>query len=202
MKKYFYIAFLPSLAYAILRYNIFKEVPWKNLPLWVTNKAFALTALILIGYSFCAPRTKPKKEIGLLGFFVALIHVILSLILLSPAYYEKFYEADGKMVLIGEIAILVGVLSFAFLFLAAYQSFPRLRDKTECNLRLIHQLVLGSLLLNLVHVFVMGYKGWINMSSWPGMIPPITLVSFILCVLFLGRRYLMKYNRKIDANGK
>lgn len=106
------------------------------------------------------------------------------------------------MVLIGEITILAGVFSFALLFLAAYQSFPKLQDQTECNLKLIHRLVLGSLLFNLVHVAVMGFNGWIKISTWPGMMPPITLVSFILGVLFLGRRYLIKYNREIDANGK
>ena len=192
MKKYFITAFIPSLLYAIIRYNIFKEVPWKNLPLWVTNKAFAMTATILIGYSFCAAKSKPRKQIGLLGFYIAIIHCLLSLTLLYPSYYEKFFDSLGQYNLIGGISILSGVLSLGFLGLAAFNSFPSLLNKVECDLRLIHKLVAAGIVLNIFHLTFMGFSGWITWTAWPGKLPSISLVSFIFCVLFLGRRYLYK----------
>ena len=39
--------FLFSLIYAVLRYNVFKGVPWIDFPTYVFNKVLSLSALIL-----------------------------------------------------------------------------------------------------------------------------------------------------------
>ena len=184
------MAFIPSLIYSVVRYNIFKEVPWENLPLWISNKAFAMTATILIAYSFCADKSKPRKEIGILGFYIAIIHAIISFIILNPSYFSKFFAGDGKLNFIGELSMLAGIISLCFLLFATYKSYPAVTEEKEVDLKGIHQLVLWALILNLVHLGVMGYKGWIKVGDWPGMLPPITLVSFIICLFFLGKRLL------------
>lgn len=192
MKKYFLIAFIPSFIYAILRYNIFKEVPWENLPLWVTNKAFALTATILIGYSFCADKTKPRKEIGILGFYIAIIHSIISFIILKPAYFSKFFSLDGKLNLSGESSMLAGVICLCLLLVATYRSYPAVTEESEVDLKLIHQLVFWAILLNLIHLATMGVPGWLKIDEWPGMLPPISLLSLVISLYYLGKRILRK----------
>ena len=195
MKKYFFIAFIPSFVYAVVRYNIFKEVPWENLPLWISNKAFAMTATILVAYSFCAGKSKPRKEIGILGFYIAIIHAIISLIILNPSYFAKFFSDDGKLNFSGELSMLAGIISFSLLLIAVYKSYPAVTEEAEVDLKLVHQLVLWGIVLNLVHLAVMGFPGWLKVTDWPGMLPPITLVSFIISIIFLMKRLFRAKNK-------
>jgi hypothetical protein len=192
VKKYFFIIFIPSLIYAVVRYNVFQEVPWSQAPLWVSNKAFAITATFLIGLSFCLPSTKPRKEIGLLGFYIALIHMVMSAILLSPSYYSKFYQINGQFTLSGGLSILAGVISLAALLLATFFSFPQLSSNEKVNLAFIHKAVLLALFFNLIHLTVMGATGWLNFSHWPGYLPPITLIAAIACFFYISKRLLRK----------
>jgi hypothetical protein len=44
-----------------------------------------------------------------------------------------------------------------------------------------------------VHLFFMGYKGWLNPGGWHGGMPPISLVAFIVfaagyLINILGRK--------------
>ena len=38
---------LTVLSYAILRYHIIKNVPWEHLPIYTTNKVFAVVGLVV-----------------------------------------------------------------------------------------------------------------------------------------------------------
>lgn len=193
MKKYFLTAFIPSFIYAVLRYNIFKEVPWEHLPLWVSNKAIAMTATILIGYAFCAHKSKPCKDIGIMGFYLAIIHSIISFIILNPSYFPKFFLNDGKLNFIGETSILAGVLCLSLLLFATYRSYPAVVQDSEVDLKLIRRLVFWAMVLNLIHLCVMGYSGWIKVNEWPALLPPITLLSFIITLIYIGRRLFKRY---------
>jgi hypothetical protein len=51
-----------SIAYAILRYHIFGEVPWKDLPLYVLNKGISLSSLVLLTFNFSLG---PLKNLGI-----------------------------------------------------------------------------------------------------------------------------------------
>ena len=91
-----------SFIYSILRYHIFKGIEWHHFPLFITNKAIALSSIILIGLAYYLklqknfPPEKSDKEqrrrkyFGLVGFGLAMIHSLISLALLSPHYFSKF----------------------------------------------------------------------------------------------------------------
>ena len=191
VRKYFLIAFIPSFIYAVVRYNILKEVPWSQTPLWVTNKALAMTATILIGMAFCMPKSKPRKKIGILGFYISVIHAMMSFALLNPANYAKFFAADGRYNLTGGLVLLTGILSTAFLIWALYHSFPQLHNAFHVRLDIIHKLVLLALFFNLAHLVAMGVQGWVKPSSW-GIMPPVSIVSAVLCFYFISLRLLRK----------
>jgi len=38
----------------------------------------------------------------------------------------------------------------------------------------------------------MGWQGWLNVTSWHGSLPPLTLLGAIACVGFLLKRTLAK----------
>lgn len=189
-KKYFFVTLTLSLAYAFIRYFLFKEVSHTKIPLWITNKATSMAATILIVTSLLWSPDKPRKTIGLLGLFIGFLHSIMSLVMLNPSYYGKFYQESNILTLPGEISMLAGVLTLGLLIIAAYHSFPSLANKKKSDLSLINKYVMWAVLFNLVHLIFMGYKVWIEVGKWPGYMPPVSIVAAFFCILGLGRKFI------------
>lgn len=179
--------------YAVLRYNVFKGVEWAHLPLYVANKALALSAVVLVAASYflggratspqgdCVRRARSAKRLGLTGFSLAALHALMSMTLLSPVYFEKLHSADGKLTLAGEAAMLFGVLSLWCLTLPALASLPAMNEHlgTEGWSRM-QRMGYWALALNCGHVLAMGASGWLDLAGWPGGLPPITLPAFVV----------------------
>ena len=206
--KIFYFVFLfalfISLGYSVLRYIIIKGVEIENMPLYISNKAIALASVILIGISFLlGPLTRfwPKifaskiylrKYFGLSGFFLASVHIIISLILFNAAYYPKFFAESGKLNLTGELSMLFGVIAFFIFIMVSISSISSIVNSMDKNKWLRIQR-LGYLAFALVglHVFVMGVEGWFKPNTWPGGLLPISLIAFIIIMLVLCIRLIV-----------
>ena len=191
-----------SLAYAIIRYNIIKGTPWQNLPLFIFNKAFALASVIIIGISFLlGPMAKisPKKfsqklylrkSLGLIGFTIAALHALISLLIFNPSYYPKFF-AEGKLTLGGELSMLFGVLAFFIFAFVAITSLPSIENSMDKKRWLsIQRSGYLAFFFVLLHVFFMGFKGWLVPADWPGGLPPISLIAFVIIAFVLLIRIL------------
>jgi len=201
MKKQFFISlviFLAVSAYAVIRYNVIKGTPWTELPLFISNKAISLSAIIFIVLSYAlgsmarfwpgifVPALNFRKFFGLLGFGLAAIHGLISLLIFTPAYYPKFFSSAGKLNLIGELSMLFGVLAFFVFSLVAISSISAVANSMgqEHWLKIQRFGYLG-LFLVFFHVFVMGFEGWMNPAGWPGGLLPISLVAAIVIALGL-----------------
>ena len=200
-------AWIPCLAYAIVRYNVFKGVAWTHLPLYIVNKSAALAGVILIALAYLVGKlfggpngTEPvrskAKFLGLAGFAMITMHVLMSTVLLSPANYEKFYEASGKLNLTGEFTFLFGVLAYGCLLFPAITTLPHMYDALGMG-RWLQAQHMGYAALALAggHTFAMGAKGWIDLASWPGSMPPITLLGFLAALLALVVKLLFVSRR-------
>ena len=80
-------------------------------------------ALRLVVVKFC----------GLMGFFLAGIHAFMSLALLNPAYFGKYFAADGRLNLTGEIGMAVGVLALFALMSPAITTLPMMPKAIGSN---------------------------------------------------------------------
>ena len=182
---------IPCLAYAIVRYNVFKGVEWTHLPLYVVNKSAALAGLVFIALAYTVgklfggvrgsePVRAKAKFFGLTGFAMISMHILMAMVLLSPANYPKFFLDSGKFNLTGELTFLCGVLGYGCLLLPAITTLPYLYDALgmERWLRSQH-MGYATLALACGHTFAMGYEGWFDLATWPGALPPITLLGFI-----------------------
>ena len=185
-----------SLAYSVLRYNVFEGVGFKDFPLYVLNKCIALAAFILLAINFALgparklgvdvpdPWLAARKELGITSFLLVLMHLIASLLLFgSGGYYAKFFAAKGGLSAIGSWSMLLGVSAFAWLWLYNI-SFKTHQEGDKEFLKLISSkgsLIFSGLLAG-GHVTVMGYRGWLDPGGWPGSMPPITLVAFVVFV--------------------
>ena len=195
--------------YAIVRYHIFKGVPWDQFPLYISNKAIALSAVILIVISYTLgslatfwphlfERTLyARKFFGLTGFGLASLHSLISLVIFNAAYYPKFFETTGKLNLTGELSLLFGVLSFAVFSLVAITSVPSIAESLgHERWHKFQHLGYWGVAATAGHVFVMGFSGWLDTASWPGKLLPISLIAFTLALAALFLHGIALLTRK------
>jgi hypothetical protein len=185
------IALIFGLAYAVVRYHIAGPVPWKDFPFFILNKGISLSAFILLTLNFgLGPLNNlgvnvsdgwlnARKAMGMTGFLLVLIHVLISFMLFNPSVYGKFFEADGTLTLLAGLSMLGGVLAFVVLWAynLSFQTFLR-EDQAFIRFITSRNFLLFAMIFAGAHLVFMGYEGWLNPSSWYGGIPPVSLVAF------------------------
>jgi DMSO/TMAO reductase YedYZ heme-binding membrane subunit len=200
------VTLMASLAYAILRYHIFGPIPWKDFPFFILNKGFSLGAFILLTLNFGLGPLRnlgvkvsegwlsSRKALGMTGFLLVLIHALMSFLLFNPAVYAAFFESDGTLTLMGGVSMLGGVISFVVLWAynLSFQTFLR-EDQAFIRFITSRRFLLTAMLFAAIHLFFMGFKGWMNPTGWHGGLPPISLVGFAFFSLgyvinLLGRK--------------
>lgn len=184
IKNIIILSFIFSMFYAILRYNVFNEIPWVDLPIFILNKAVALTIILLLFYNQLNKKLTEisRNKLWISMFVLTIFHLILSTVILQPEYFGKFFDST-KLNIVGSLTILFGVLSFLGFFINWIISLNgklnpafSFDDLQIIKLKYFVYLFLG------VHIFVLGINGWLTPSNWPGYLPPISLISFILLV--------------------
>ena len=171
---------LASTIYSTLRYNVFKGIPWADWPTYVMNKSFGLSALALVTIEVLRRRlltSGPNMHLFKMAGLFAAIHVVLSLVLLSPVYYEKLYE-QGKLTGLAGTALVLGAIAAATFSLGGGPMPAARAHRTAWTLAVLG-LVIG------VHAALQGYATWFTPRQWPGGMPPNTLLSFLLGMVAL-----------------
>lgn len=193
-----------ALGYAVVRYHIAGDVEWSHFPLFIFNKATSLASVIFIAASYLVGRLilwhdddryirlVVIKFCGLIGFFLAGIHALMSLALLSPAYFSKYFEPGGRLNLEGELAIAAGTAGLFFLLGPAITTLPMM-PKALGGVRWKRNQRLGyaALVLVVVHLIALGLKGWLTPALWQWWLPPISLLALVMAMLPL----LIKFKR-------
>lgn len=203
--KWFVAIFGVALAYAIVRYHIVGDIAWHHFPLFTLNKVMSLAAVGFVACSYLvgkifrwhdhdkAVRLVVIKFCGLMGFFLAAIHAFMSFFLLTPAYFAKYFEDDGRLNLQGELGMAVGILALFFLLAPAITTLPAM-PKALGGWRWKRSQRMGYVALSLVtvHLVCLGVKGWMAPRGWPSGMPPISLIALIaaLVPLVVKRRLL------------
>lgn len=166
-------------------------VPWKDLPFFILNKGLAMGAFILLSINFSIGPLKnlgfampqswlvARKELGMIAFLMAFIHALMSFMIFKPTVYAKFFESDGTLTAVAGISMLAGILTFIILWTynLSFKTFLR-EDKAFIKLITSRRFLLFAMLLGAVHLFFMGYEGWLKPATWHGGLPPISLVAF------------------------
>ncbi|PKN54256.1 MAG: hypothetical protein CVU56_27555 [Deltaproteobacteria bacterium HGW-Deltaproteobacteria-14] len=174
------LTLLGSACYATVRYNGYKGVPWGDWPTYTLNKVFAVAAVALLLVAALrrrragAPSTAP-----LLAHAAALtaLHVTLSLMLLSPTYFPGYFAA-GKLTAAAGAAMTLGAI--AVVWMARGRVGPRTReDRARGGLALLAGLIAA-------HTAIQGGPGWLTPETWPGGMPPITLLGTLLALVVLA----------------
>ena len=176
---------LAVLAYAILRYHIVKNVPWEHLPLYTTNKVFAVVGLAgLVGSRLAADR-KRRQRYGFAGLWGTTVHVLMSMLLIGLNYFQKFYLETGKLTWQAELSMAAGVLGLGFLL---WLLIATLEAESQQQTSLVPGIARWALLATALHLVFMGGAGWLNRDDWTAAkgLPAITLLAFGLSLLGLA----------------
>jgi hypothetical protein len=193
------LTMLLAIGYAVLRYHLLGGVPWKDFPFFILNKGLCLGAFALITLNFSLGPARSlglpvpeawlnsRKALGMSGFLFVLVHALISFMLFSPAIYGKFFEVNGTVTGIAGLSMLAGVLSFVVLwgYNLSFQTHLR-EDKAFIGFITSRRFLIWALLLGGVHLFFMGYSGWLTPAAWHGGMPPISLVAFGIFVIGYG----------------
>lgn len=172
---------LAVLAYAVLRYHLVKSVPWEHFPLYTTNKVFAVVGLAgLVGSRLAAGRER-RQRYGFAGLWCTTVHVLMSLLLMTPNYFGKFYSKSGQFTWQTELSMATGVLGVGFLL---WLLIATLKTETQKQTSLVPCLARWTLLATALHLVFMGGAGWLNRDDWTAAkgLPAITLLAFGLAL--------------------
>ncbi|MFY0626364.1 MAG: hypothetical protein JXR07_08725 [Reichenbachiella sp.] len=189
------IVSLLAFAYAILRYHIFGPVPWRSFPLFILNKGVSLAAFVLITFNFTlGPLNNitgkvserwlnARKALGMTGFLYVLLHALISFMIFKPEIYMNFFLPDGTLTLYAGLSMLGGILGFVTLwgYNLSFQTHLK-EDKGFIKFITSRKFLLVALTFGAVHLFFMGYKGWLTPGNWHGSLPPISLVAFVFFI--------------------
>ena len=173
MKLIFIFCF--CLIYTFVRYAYFGTVEAAHWPAFLLNKTISFYAVTILCWSaWCYQQRKleQSKQMGRIVWHAVIIHIGLSLTLVSADYYQKLFSDNGFN-LNGEIIMLLGVL-------AAY-SFWQI-PKFAHNLAYQHRIKLAACLFALGHIIPLG-SSWFEPTTWYGNMPPISLLSAACCLL-------------------
>ncbi|KKO17940.1 MAG: hypothetical protein BROFUL_03391 [Candidatus Brocadia fulgida] len=114
--------------------------------------------------------------------------------LLSPAYYEKLYQQD-KLTVSAGMSLALGAVT------AAAMSLGAIRSRSSSTDGVVNDLAVLCFVIGL-HAMLIGFAGWFAPLKWPGLMPPITLISFLLGTaalasgLWPGRKFSDSHTNK------
>jgi DMSO/TMAO reductase YedYZ heme-binding membrane subunit len=188
--KVILLIFFASFSYSVIRYNVVGDVPWKELPFFILNKVFALNGILLLIFTFSISPLKnlnvsippswtaAKKGLGIAGFISIFFHLVMSLMLFTPAYYGKFFDPSEKLTLNAGLSMLSGLIAFVVLWFYNISFFKTGKNNSLKRIIKSKKFLLLVMPFTALHIFFMGYPGWLKPESWHGGIPPISLVAF------------------------
>lgn len=184
-----------ALGYATLRYNVLKGVPWSDWPAYTANKALGVGALLSMAAAIFRLRQPARSGTPFLIWAgaLALTHSLLSFALLDPVYYPRLFES-GKLTSIAGLSLTLGALLMTGLELGARRAGVWSHG---LRLRVLALIAFGTG----VHAALPALSTWFEPASWPGGLPPLTLISFLTGALTLGVWLSQGFSRSASRQG-
>ena len=186
--------------YAYARYVYFGPVVESKIPLYISNKAISWSSVVVLSSSFAIgplvtfssrfePWLRYRRPLGLIGLWLATLHILVSIPIFNLFYYTGFFNLDGTLKMTTELSMLAGALAWMVLLIPAVASVPSVAESLAGrSWRQLQHLGLLALVITFGHVAWLVWHGWFVSADWFGGMPPITLLSCgIIAVLMLLR---------------
>ena len=199
------ILFFAILYYHYLRRGIINPfLPNEISFLFLANKAFAIGSMFLIGISFILgplakffayfrDKVEYRKEIGLMGFLFALVHIVISYFFLSDKFQSTWFIENRTSIIFGVLSLIILVIVS---LVSNNYSIKKLGYKKWI---FIQRLAYLAFIFAAFHIIFLGkIPGWIRWAKTLDPIyPPGTLITMGFVIIVLLIRFIVIFvNRK------
>jgi DMSO/TMAO reductase YedYZ heme-binding membrane subunit len=165
-----------------------KAISWSAL--WLVALALALGPLARLAPGRFAQHLWRRRYFGIMGFALTSLHVVMSLIILNYAYFQRFFRQAFELTPLAEFSMAMGALAWFLLLAPLAGSLPGARAQMSARYwQLLQKIGVSGMLLGGLHVSY-GVPGWLTPAAWYGGLPPITLWSASAVVIALALRVL------------
>lgn len=174
--------------------NIFANEASYNI--FIANKVFASTAVVLIGLSlalsglcyfwdFVDTKIIYRKYLGVMGLFYGIAHIIVTIVFLTEPFTVRDYLSRHPIsAVFGALALIV--LIYLGAISNRYAIYELGGQKWRNTMRYGGY---TALLLVAVHYFVLKYNGWITwFKTFDPVLPPLSLLTGIFVVFVIVMR--------------
>lgn len=201
------ILFFVIIYYHYLRRGIINPfLPNEVSFLFLANKAFAISAIFLIGISFLIGplakffdyfknKIRYRKEIGVMGFLFALVHIIISIFFLKDKFPNEWLIENQPSIIFGVISlvILIIVTSVSNNF-----SIIKLGYKKWIFLQRLAYL---AFIFAAIHFIILRFSWWKEwLKTLDPLYPPGTLIAIIFVIIILLIRIIVLFIDKKEEN--
>jgi hypothetical protein len=166
--------------------------PLDEMFLLITNKSLAFTSFFMLSFAYLVKSFAvlwPKKwekrlplirEYRILGLSLDVGHILLSLAMLSAAYYPEYFAANGKFTGKLVLSLLSGTVATA-----VYLALTLKAGKEGVRSSVLSKVALVAYAMTFLHFFVLKMGRVFASSSWSNGLPPGSLVGFSITVLVI-----------------
>ena len=208
IKKYSQAILSSLVIFALLSFYLYLRRGYFDL--FIANKVFAATSLIILAvvllignlgrlYDLFDPLLIYRKHLGIVSFFAAFVHGVLSLFFLSSRFSIDYYLYNLPTFILG----LVGLVILGYLFLI---SFKKIIQKMNPKVWWLHQVwgarIAGGLVF--LHLILMKYPGWIRWYQIGGSddlvrpyLPPASILAAAFGLFVILARVVEIANRNL-----
>ncbi len=172
----FFLAF----AYAVIRYVVIGPYDINAIPLFIMNKAFAFSFVILLFIvNLHQIQSLDRALLGLMIYSMAILHLLLSAVLLPTTFFKTIFNSEGEILFSGASMVLFGIITFIFTVLISKVFFRAVKDMDYGGSFKFEKLFFVFLTFLGLHLSVFHATRWFDVDSWYGHLPPISLLSFL-----------------------
>lgn len=171
--------------------------------LFFINHAVAFSGLVLINMSHAlsglsyfwkigANKLAWRKELGVVGFVLALLHATISSFFLKPIYIFPDFIFDNPLPFIASSS---AVLIFTMMFIVSNFGIPRKIGGVLWR-QLLRVGYVGIFFV-MIHIFLQAAPAWKNwLTRFQPALPPLSLLLFIFSLFTIGLRIVLWYSLK------
>jgi DMSO/TMAO reductase YedYZ heme-binding membrane subunit len=167
--------------------------------LYIANKVFATTSLVLIGLSFALSglcyfwdfvdtKIVYRKVLGLVGFYYSLVHVFVTLFLLPNKFpLPSWIMGHIPTVVFATLGLII------FIVMAIASDNDVMHELGSKSWRRTMRAGYIAYIFIIIHFTLLKYKGWMSwFNTKEPFLPPLSLLEIIFAVAVIGIRIALE----------
>lgn len=137
------------------------------------------------------------KHLGLIGFYLASVHIFMSLMLLNQNNHPYLYDVDLQLNLSGQMVVLFGAISFGIFLLPAITSIPVVKDgMSKEKWKSIQRLSYFGISIVMIHLLFLTYEKYYFAIDNGFVFSYESFTITILILILLIIRMIFVFNKK------